>query len=259
VSDSLTSFIDAHCHLAEPKLNQIREEILERAQNQGITEFIQGGIDPQDWFRQKALRFEFPGKIHCSFGLHPWWVATHTETEFQGAFTLLEQALADAIALGETGLDFLPRFPESTHPLQLQAFEQQLELAHRARLPLILHIVKAHEPALALLKRLHPEWSGILHSFSGSADLAHRYTDLGLLISIGAAVLREGNRQIEKAITSLNLNQLVIESDSPDQLSEPADIFLVAKKVAMIKKVSPKEVLLQSAQNLRRAFSLFSA
>jgi len=243
-------FIDAHCHLASPKFDLNRPNVLHRAQSRGISQFLQGGIEPGDWKKQLQLQAEFPGQIHAVFGLHPWWVASNSRAACEQALTQLENALPKAVALGETGLDYSSKFPESTHPLQLEIFERQLELARRMRLPVVLHIVKAHEAAFKILRKPATAVTGILHSFSGSAELARRYTDCGLLISIGAAVLRETNRQLKKAVLSLTLEKLVIESDSPDQLGEPEEIFTVAQKIAELKNTTVEVVLSQSTQNL---------
>src|SRR6185437_5725939 len=119
------TWIDAHCHLSDPRLGPVIGQFLKRAREAGIRRFIQGGVSPEDWLRQRALADSEEG-IFCSFGLHPWWVASHTPDEFQTALESLGEWLPGAIALGELGLDYGKRCPDESRPLQKEAFERQL-------------------------------------------------------------------------------------------------------------------------------------
>ncbi len=262
-------FIDGHCHLADPRFGDQLAEILLKARGHGVEHFIQGGVGPEDWDAQLELSRVHAG-IHCCFGLHPWWVAERSvmggpmrgKDECERAFDRLPSFLDRAVGLGELGLDHGKRFPESTRALQRELFVRQLGLARERGLPLVLHVVRAHEEAFEELRGEKRE--GIVHAFGGGWEVAKRYLDLGLTISVGGVAARENHETLARAIARIPLDRLVIESDSPDlpppsyqgRLNEPSSILEVARAVGLLKQVDPVEVLEQSRANLERIFKL---
>lgn len=263
------SWIDSHCHLADPRLFDQLAQVLERSRAAGIDTWVQGGICPEDWERQLRLQNRYGAGIVPAFGLHPWWVAQTDAASIEKALQTLEHRLPQAQALGELGLDYGPKHsaPEALNQ-QLQAFDDQLEIAKKAAKPLILHIVRAHAPALERLCRHAPfTASGIVHSFSGSYQVAKGYLDLGLALSIGGAVTRDGFQTLKKALLHLPFEQVCLETDSPDQmpklgiakpgeLNEPANLVEIAAVVGAITGKPCEELLEQSSANARRIFGI---
>jgi TatD DNase family protein len=266
----MLAYLDAHCHLADPRLKPRLEEVLARARDRGVTRFIQGGVGPEDWARQRELSQRFPGQILPVFGLHPWWVAEHGDGELEPALTELAQALPGAIALGELGLDYGRRGPTDTHLRQERAFRLQLRLARRTAKPLVLHIVRAHGPAIEILQSEGiPPSGGIVHSYSGSAEQAKTYLSLGLGLSVGGPLLRrtaDGKpfEKLQRAVVSIPEDRLLIETDSPDQpppsrqggLNEPVTLWEVAAEIARLRGGSAEEWLDRSRDNAARIFGL---
>ncbi|NBX68262.1 MAG: TatD family deoxyribonuclease [Proteobacteria bacterium] len=259
------SWIDAHCHLASDKFKDDLSQVLERSQQVGVTGWVQGGVDPVDWDRQKELKILWGKRFITSFGLHPWWVATASASVLNQGFKQLEESLPQSDALGELGLDFGQKH-DFNRPQQADAFKRQLELAKRYPKPLILHIVKAHPEALDILKSMGPfPKGGIVHSFSGSYEIAQDYSKLGLLISVGGAITQDGYFGLKKAIPLLSLPQIVVETDSPDQVpklkeagerNEPKHLVGIAETIARLKGVTTQDVLDQSTRNLEKLFGL---
>jgi TatD DNase family protein len=256
----MSSFIDAHCHLADPRFGEEAARIIRESEARGIGHFVQGGVDPADWDRQLALQAKYPGKIATAFGLHPWWVAGKSRDEVLGAFELLKKRIGEADALGETGLDHAPKVAESSRPLQREAFRLQLGLAQTAQKPLVLHIVRAHEEALEALQASGIQGlPGLVHSFSASREIAKKYLDLGLTLSISGVVCRKGFETLKRAVSYIPLDRLVLETDSPDQspgegLNEPVNLLRVADAVAALRGEKAEEILRQSAENLKGMF-----
>ena len=271
MSDNLivksAQWIDAHCHLASDKFLNSLPEVIKRSQLVGVTGWIQGGIDPIDWTRQQLLKIQYGPRFLTSFGLHPWWVGTASQDMIDSALSTLETLLPEAAALGELGLDF-----GKTHDLnrgeQINAFKRQLELGKRGSKPLVLHIVKAHSEALEILKHFAPfPAGGMIHSFTGSYEIAEEYFKLGFFVSLGGAVTQEGYFALKKAIPLLSISQIVVETDSPDQvpkvegidpkgINEPQFLLAIAKAIAQIKGVTAEAVLSQSTENLERLFGI---
>ncbi|MBM4302800.1 MAG: TatD family deoxyribonuclease [Deltaproteobacteria bacterium] len=260
-------WIDAHCHLASKRFTHTLAAVIERSLRAGVTGWVQGGIEPSDWNRQKLLQIQYGKRFLTSFGLHPWWVASATAESLDSAMKVLETLLPHADAHGELGLDFGQEH-DKNRLQQISAFRSQLGLAKQHRKPLILHIVRAHSEALEILKALAPfPKGGIVHSFTGSLEIAQEYCKLGLLISIGGSVTHKGYFALKKAIPFLSLPQLVVETDSPDQLpnligvdpqspNEPKYLLEIAKVLGELKGVTAEEVLNQSTDNLKKLFEI---
>ena len=263
-------WIDAHCHLADPRLKANLSEIFERAQRAGVDRFVQGGIDPADWDRQESLASARPpGQILAAFGLHPMWVAENSQDACEAALAELVRRLqpgaSGPAALGELGLDHRPRFAPETRPRQLEFFQRQLELPEGRSLPLILHVVRAHTEALQALKAVSSRrpLQGIVHSFSGSFEVARQYLDLGFFISVGGTMVGlQSFEKTAKTVIKLPPDRLVLETDSPDQpppsyagrLNEPASLWEVACAVGSLRNEAPEAVLDRSRSNLEKLF-----
>lgn len=254
-------FIDAHTHLADPRFEGKLEEVLARSRAAGITAWIQGGVGPEDWDRQLALAARYEG-FHPCLGLHPWWVAAHSEEECRGALERLEALLERSVGLGELGLDHGPRWV-AARERQLRIFREQLALACRRAKPLVLHVVRAHEEALEVLGDIGvPEAGGIVHSFSGNATFARRYLELGLSISVSGGVGRKGFETLKRAVVSLPPERLLLETDSPDQgaqpgeLNEPANLLETARALGALRGEDAGELLRKSSGNAKRIFSI---
>jgi len=247
--------IDAHCHLANPQIEKNLDAIRERSIQAGISEWIQGGINPEDWNRQLRLKERFQEGIHLAFGMHPWWVAENSAETLEAGFEELKTRLHLAEWLGETGLDYLPKYV-SQREKQTEYFEKQLELSQSIGKPVVLHIVHAHSDALMILKkwRVH---RGIVHSFCEGKEVLKKYLDLGFLISIGPAVVKDGYRRVKEAIPFIPRDQLVLETDCPNARgTEPTQLLEIAQKVSELKgNMTGAELLSQSTQNLKKLLS----
>lgn len=262
------AWIDAHGHLADPRWQGQHDDVILQARSKGIKFFMQGGVDPADWQRQRELSARFPGHIGLCFGLHPYWVAANDADACEAALDLLAAQLGDAQAIGEMGLDFRPHIMKDSADLQFTIFEQQIELAHMAQKPMVLHIVQAHEESLRVFDLWGvPKAKGLVHSFNGSAKKAEDFLNRGLYLSVGGPVCRPDNQKLHQAVKEIPLEFLLLESDAPDQappafkgqLNPPESIWEVAKTMAEIKSLDPLEILDITTENFKRLFSSASS
>ncbi len=264
-------WIDSHCHLTDQRLDQRRVEVISRAYDLGIDFFMLGGVEPQEWERQLHLSLEYPGRFGLAFGLHPYFIAENDEEVCELALDRLARRLATAcqlkehqvLGLGETGLDFRPHIMKDSQDRQIRFFENQIELGHMLKLPLVLHLVQSHEKALMVLDFFGPsQEGGMVHAFSGSLDVALQFIRRGFLISVGGAVTKDKNQKLQHAVKNMPLEWLILETDSPDQppagwkkeINEPASLYEVALKVGQLRGITAGEVLDLSAHNFRRVF-----
>lgn len=258
-------YIDAHSHWCDPRITAEQiPALITQCVEQNISIFMQAGVDPADWHRQIDLKRKYPDRFLLSFGLHPYFVAGHTQDECEDAMDELSIILDQAIGLGETGLDFRPHIAKDSEDRQIIFFENQLSLAKAAYKPLILHIVQAHPEALKILDVWGaPESGGMVHAFNANAEIANEYLTRGLYLSIGGAVTHERNKHLREAVKNIPIDRLLIESDAPDQaprdwqgLNNSTSIWRVAQEIATLRETSPLKILEMSTSNFKRLFSL---
>lgn len=202
--------IDTHCHLDCPEFEPDREAVLARARAAGVTALLIPAIHRAGWDGLRELCARHPD-LHPALGLHPVYLARHQDRDI----TALERALADTRprAVGEIGLDFYLR--DLDRARQTALFEAQLAIAREARLPVILHVRKAHQEMLAILRRTPPV-GGIVHAFSGGIEEARRYIDLGLELGFGGMLTFARSQKLRRLAAQLPLDALVLETDAPD-------------------------------------------
>lgn len=206
--------IDAHCHLDDPRLEAQVDEWLTAAAAVGVRHHVLAGVSPRQWPRAVALAARHPG-LTVTHGLHPAWVAEGGD--WQAGLEAL--AAARPRIVGECGLD--ARYPEL--PRQEEAFVAQLALARQLDAPVVLHVVRAHPQALDVIARDGlPRAGGLVHAFSGSAELAERYLRAGLSLSFSGGLLRGpvAARRLYRALLATPDERLLFETDAPDQAPE---------------------------------------
>lgn len=248
-------FIDSHCHLADPRMDSNRNIVIQSAVQKNIGTFVQAGVGPEDWSKQRELKNKFPQNIIPCFGLHPYFVSDSTEEECEQAFRQLETQLDQSLGIGECGLDFRDAIVKGQNAKQIQFFKKQLELADKTKKIPVLHVVRAHDEAFKILKNYKLERGFMVHAFSSKQSNATKYLDKGAYLSIGTSALIENNYALHEAITEIPIDRLLIESDSPDPKPEPWTIFAVAAKIAALKNMGTEKILQQARANILNLFN----
>ena len=268
-SRSTAALIDAHCHLDDARFADDFDAMVARAHAGGVEGFVLAGVDPAGWAAQEQLACRLP---HTWFtvGVHPQVAAPSTDEGLEAMLTALRLRLERldgrrAVAIGETGLDRLPIHGPETYARQEHAFRVQLRLARKHALPVVLHVLHAHERALEILREegLSDE-AGMLHSYSGSAELVPAYAELGLSFSIAGPMTYPNARKPVLAARAIPRERLLIETDAPDQTptphrpgrNEPAFLVAIAHAVASARGVTFGEVAATTRENTRRLFKL---
>ena len=224
--------IDSHCHLDFGDFDRDREALLARCYRQGIDRFVVPGVTAETWPRLMALVGSLPG-VYGALGMHPMFLEQHQNEHL----ILLRQLLGEwpAVAVGEIGLDFYHGKQDAVR--QCELFEAQLEIAKQFQLPVILHVRKAHDQTLAILRRTEV-CGGVVHAFSGSLQQAKQYQQLGFLLGVGGAITHSRATRLRRTLAELPLELLVLESDAPDMLpagaTEKRNTSLVLCPVASI-------------------------
>ncbi|MCB0361222.1 MAG: TatD family hydrolase [Bdellovibrionales bacterium] len=246
---------DAHCHLSFFSDQQL-SEILQNSPSAQETRFVQGGYNPKDWHRQLDISQRYPQRMALCFGLHPWALQKMNVHQREEAWNELTHLASKAALIGETGIDHWVAKEKASQDLQFEFFKRHLQLANSLNKPLVLHIVRAHDLCIKILREtpLSLPWAGIVHSYTGNLEWAQKYINIGFFISIGPRLLKKSDRLIRNLIASIDLKHLLIESDAPadpqNPVWDPGIICSIAETLGRIKKVSTESVMAQNQQNI---------
>ena len=251
-------FIDTHCHLDAPSIRDRLPDVLAAAAIAGVKRFIVPGVGPEGWDDIMALAAGEP-RIHPAPGIHPM----NADQCSDEALLRLAGLCGEAVALGEIGLDYAVE----TVPREVQqaALRKQLRLAVSLGLPVLIHCRRAFPDLLCILREESAERvGGVMHAFSGSAEIARDFINMGFLISIAGTVTYGNAVRPLELVRRVPLDHLVLETDAPDMTpesyrgrpNEPAFLLETAKKVAEIKGVPLEEVAAVTTANAERMFRL---
>lgn len=150
--------------------------------------------------------------LYPAIGLHPLYLSHHGKNDLD---RLRHHALTgNLVAIGEIGLDYYVK--DADRSAQQELFEAQLGIATEAKLPVLLHVRKAHDQVQATIRRLKYTGGGIVHAFNGSFQQAEHYIKLGFLISVCGTITYDRATKIRSVAAALPLTSLVVETDSPD-------------------------------------------
>jgi TatD DNase family protein len=254
---------DSHAHIDAPQFAEDREAMLTRAQSAGVTALLAIGTGPGPEKLDAALPFaEAHDWIYTTVGIHPHEAKEVTPAHLETLATLAKHP--KVIAWGEIGLDYF--YDHSPKDTQEKVFRQQMELAHAAKLPIIIHCRDAWPDTLRILEE---SWKptglgGILHCFTSTLEHAQRGLDMGFLISFAGNSTYPKAQSIRDVAKVLPLSNILIETDSPylapqpfrGKRNEPAYVAEVAKSLANVRDLSVEEIAATTSENFRRFFRL---
>lgn len=260
--------IDSHCHFDFSNFDVDRSQQWQVCQQAGIRQMIIPGVSPSQWCIAQHIAESLAG-VHFAVGLHPWYIVgceSDLESDLESELDSdLEQSLIESldhnlcIAIGECGLD---KAKQADIPWQRQ--EQilcvHLRVAALTSTPLILHSVKAHAEMIALLKQYSLSAGGVIHGFSGSVEQAQAYWKLGFYIGVGNVICHSRANKTRRAIASMPLASLLLETDSPSRVlshkQHASNVIVIAETLAQLHNKTLQEVASITSGNSRTLFSL---
>lgn len=204
---------DSHAHLDDPDW-PVEAMLAELRGLEGWDGALTAGYGPERFAASRAICAGEP-RVVRAVGLHPWWLAAQAPAQREAGWQALVDELAQigVVALGETGLDkgLRARLDLAT---QLAWMERSLRLARDRGLPVVLHVVGWYGHALALLRRLGGPWPGVVHRWSGPAELVADFVALGLHVALALEPRSDPARRAAVA-RAVPAGRLLIESDWP--------------------------------------------
>jgi len=250
--------IDTHCHIDLPDFDQDRDQIIQSCRQAGINQIIVPAIESSSW----DTLFKITNTHNCLYptlGLHPVFIEQHNEADIEELDKLTAQR--SPLAIGEIGLDFY--IPDTDKIKQKHFFDQQLLIAKKHQLPVVLHVRKAHDDVLSHLKNKDLT-GGTCHAFNGSYEQAKRYIDLGFKLGFGGTLTFPNAKKIHQLAKQIPLEYIVLETDAPDmsgynhqgQRNQPDFIGDALIALSEIKQMPPEQVAEQTSLNARQIFKL---
>ena len=253
--------IDTHCHLYDEAFRDDFEEVLARAREAGVGACVLPGIDRSCHEAMLAVADALPDFAFPCIGLHP----TSAGGDWEAELDFVRQHLGDRrwYAVGEIGLD--EYWSKDFVREQVRVLEEQIEMASRADLPVIIHLREATEDFLRVLEDLRGlSFRGVMHAWSGSYELYRRLLAMAdLKFGIGGVATYK-NAGVAVALERMSLDDLVVETDCPwltpvpyrGKRNEPSYVRLVAERIATIKQLPPEAVAAATTANARKLFNL---
>ncbi len=239
--------IDTHCHLYVPEFDSDRNDVVSAAIAAGVEKMFLPNIDVESIASLHKLAADFPQQCFPMMGLHPCSVKENWEADLDIIRTNLFKN--KYIAVGEIGVDLY--WDKSTLDIQKKAFSMQIEWAKELKLPIVIHVRDAYDEAFAVVDQLNDATlTGIFHCFTGTIDQAKHIIDYsGFKLGIGG-VMTYKNSGLDKTLKEIDLEHLVLETDSPylapvphrGKRNESSYLTIIAQKLAEIKGISVEEV-----------------
>ena len=258
----MTEWFDSHCHVDEEAFDEDREEVLSRMKANGITRCAVIGSDMETSRRAAAFAAAHSG-IVAAGGFHPHEASRFREEDLDELKEMYQHRRINAI--GEIGLDF--HYDHSPRDVQREVCIRQMELAWELKAPVAYHIRDAHQEMLEIMKSMKARLTGgIIHCFSGSAEIAKEYLKLGYDISFAGPLTFKKAPRLQEAVRLVPKERLLIETDSPymapepvrGRRNEPANVRYVGLKMAELRGEKTEEVAAYTTANAMRIYGINS-
>lgn len=250
--------IDTHAHIYADQFKEDIDKVIERSQTVGLERIYMPNIDHTSIDAMLELELKHPDFCIATMGLHPCSV----NADFEKELYIVEEWLAkrEFVAIGEMGTDLY--WDKTFVDQQIEAFKIQVGWAKQYKKPIIIHCRESLDMTIDLVEQLKDDdLTGVFHCFNGSTDQANRISELGFHIGLGG-VSTFKNAGMDLVIPELNMNHVVLETDSPylapvphrGKRNEPAYVQLVAQKVADYRETPLEEILSITTDNANKLF-----
>ena len=241
-------FFDSHSHYNDEKFDEDREQILEEIYKAGVTKVIVAGYDINS--SKKAVDLSKKYKyIYAICGISPNDIA-ETENEIKQQIEQIEKIAQSTkiVGIGEIGLDYY--WNKENKELQKKAFINQIKLADKMDLPIIIHSREAVMDTIQILKENTPKRNVVFHCCPWNIELVKEGLKLGFYISLAGPITFKNSKNADEIIQMIPLEKMLIETDSPYLAPEPnrgtrndsRNLKYLVEKIAQVKQREPEEI-----------------
>ena len=251
---------DTHTHLYSEAFDEDRNQMIQRAIDDGVSRFFIPAIDSTYTKSMLNLEIDFPKNVFLMMGLHPTSVKENYQEEINYVETLLSER--HFYAIGEIGIDLY--WDTTTLEIQKKAFKHQIQLAKKYKLPIVIHCREAFDEIFEVLEEEKSEdLFGIFHCFTGTKEQAKKAISFKMKLGIGGVVTFK-NGKIDQFINEIDLEHIVLETDSPylapkpyrGKRNESSYITKVLEKLSELYGVSKEKIAEITTQNSKDIFKV---
>jgi TatD DNase family protein len=255
------SYIDSHAHIYLDQFRDNINDIIQNSLDNNVNKILMPNINLDSVSDMLRMSNQYKGICYPMLGLHPCYITKKFEIEIDEIF---KNFSSDIIAIGEIGLDFFKS--KENKKDQIKAFEIQCEYAVGKNKPIVIHTRNSIDETIKVVKKFSKNGlRGVFHCFSGTLNQANEIIDLGFKIGVGG-VLTFKNSNLKNVISKIDLEHIILETDSPylspeprrGSINEPANIIYVSKKLSEICVVPQELVSTITSKNVINLFDLQS-
>lgn len=246
-------FIDTHCHLYKEYYDDI-EKIIQNSKNNGIVKFINAGCDKNTNEEVLSIKNDC---IYAVIGYHPEFANDINDEDI----SLLEKKLnnSNVVGIGEIGLDY--HYEGFNKEKQISVLEKQLKLAEKYNLPVVIHSRDVGYDTINILKKYKVK--GVIHSFSGSLEMAKEYIKLGFYLGVNGVITFKNCKLIE-VYKEIGIQNIMLETDSPyltpvpfrGKQNFPGNVKYVAQFISENLNISMEELAKIINSNVKKLFNI---
>jgi len=250
--------VDTHCHLTYPGLFEETQAVIARATAVGVTRIVTIGTQVGDHFKTLSVARKH-AEVFAALGIHPHH-AGETEEGYEAFIENNIRGNSKVVALGECGLDY--HYDYAPKLLQKGVFINQLEIARRLGVPVILHVREAHADALQIMRDF-PELKFVVHCFTGTTDECEAWLAMGAYVGITGIVTYKNAGNVRDSAKLVQADRLLVETDAPYlspepvrkvKVNEPAHVAHTARFLAELRGATFEELAHQTTENAGRFY-----
>lgn len=252
----LHNIFDAHAHYDDKWFDDDRSALLSSLPQNGVAYVVNAAVDLETAETAISYAETYPHVYACA-GIHPENLDGLADDYLDQLTELLKHP--KVVALGEIGLDYHWEIPKE---LQNRVFEEQLLLARKLDVPVVIHDREAHGDVMALVRKYQPK--GLMHCYSGSVEMLKEVLKLGMSISLGGTVTFKNARVPVEVAAAVPLDRLLLETDAPylspvpyrGKRNDSTNIAYTAARIAEIRGMDAQELIDLTTENAKRLYGI---
>ena len=249
---------ETHAHYDDRAFAEDQDALLKEMHANGVEYIVNIGcsMDNSRSITEFVKHYDF---LYGTVGVHPEDAGELTKADMEELEKL--SACDKIVAIGEIGLDY--HYDEPPKDIQKQWFVEQLSIAKRCNLPVVIHSRDAAKDTLDIIKAEHAGTTGgVIHCFSYGVEMAREYLNMGYYIGVGGVVTFKNGKKLKEVVEYAPLDRIVLETDAPYLAPVPyrgkrnCSIYLqyVAEEIAALKNVPVEEVYDTTYHNARKLY-----
>ncbi|MDM5335947.1 TatD family hydrolase [Fictibacillus enclensis] len=251
---------DTHAHLNAIQFEEDLEDVIQRALDEGISHIVVVGFD-QPTIKGALKLADTYDFIYAAVGWHPVDAVDMTPEDLQWIEELADHP--KVVAIGEMGLDY--HWDKSPKDVQKRVFRQQIQLAKKVKLPIIIHNREATQDVVDILREEGAEEvGGIMHCYSGSLEVAKECMEMNFYISFGGPVTFKNAKKPKEVAKEIPIDRLLIETDCPylsphplrGKRNEPSYVKYVAEAIAELREIPLEDLVKKTTENAKRLYQI---